>query len=238
SHVCAALVSRAEVAEVVVIDDLSTGQAANVAGCTLVVGSVLDSMLLERVMPGADAVVHLAAAASVPGSLSDPVGCDQIHVGGTVRVLEAARRAGCRNVVLASSSAVYGDGTTVVKDEQTPPEPVTPYAVSKFAAERYAAAYARCFDMHVLVLRLFNAYGPGQSVGRENGGVIARFLHAARAGEPLPGYGDGRHVRDFVFVGTVAEVVAEAVCRHVTSSTPVNVASGVSRSLREVIAEL
>jgi UDP-glucose 4-epimerase len=240
SHVCAALVSRAEVAEVVVIDDLSTGQAANVArcGCTLVVGSVLDSALLDRVMPGADAVAHLAAAASVPGSLSDPVGCDQVNVGGTVRVLEAARRAGCRHVVLASSSAVYGDGATVVKDEQTPPEPVTPYAVSKFAAEAYAATYARCFDLHVLVLRLFNAYGPGQSVGRDDAGVIARFLHAAQAGEPLPVCGDGSQVRDFVFVGTVAEVIADAVCRHVTSPTPVNVASGVPRSVLEVVAEL
>jgi UDP-glucose 4-epimerase len=240
SHVCAALISRAEIAEVVVIDDLSTGRAANVSGCgsTLVVGSVLDSALLDRVIPGADAVVHLAAAASVPGSLSDPVRCNQVNVGGTVRVLEAARRAGCRHVVLASSSAVYGDGTAAVKDEQTPAEPVTPYAVSKLAAEWYAAAYARCFDMHVLVLRLFNAYGPGQSAGREGAGVIARFLHAAQTGEPLPLCGDGNQVRDFVFVGTVAEVVADAVCRHVTSPTPVNVASGVPRSLLEVVSEL
>jgi nucleoside-diphosphate-sugar epimerase/UDP-N-acetylglucosamine:LPS N-acetylglucosamine transferase len=240
SHVCAALRGMPGVTEVVVIDDLSTGRRSNVdrAACRLIVGSVLDSALLDRELRGADAVVHLAAVASVPRSLDDPVGCDLVNVSGTVRVLNAVRRTGSCLVILASSSAVYGNGAATVKHESTPVEPVTPYAVSKLAGEMYAELYARQFGVDVLALRLFNAYGPRQQADGRYPGVIPSFLRAALAGQPLTVHGDGRQTRDFVYVETIANVIAEAVRRRVTSAAPVNVGSGVPRSLMDIISEL
>jgi processive 1,2-diacylglycerol beta-glucosyltransferase len=240
SHVCAALLGTPGVTEIVVIDDLSTGRRSNVdrAACRLIVGSVLDSALLDRELRGSDAVVHLAAMASVPRSLHDPVGCDLVNVSGTVRVLNAARRTGSCQVILASSSAVYGNSAATVKHENTPVRPVTPYAVSKLAGEMYAELYARQFGVDMLALRLFNAYGPGHQVDGRYPAVIPSFLRSALAGQPLTVYGDGRQTRDFVHVETIATVIVEAVRRRVTSATPVNVGSGVPRSLIDVISEL
>jgi processive 1,2-diacylglycerol beta-glucosyltransferase len=240
SHVCAALVGTPGVTEIVVIDDLSTGWRSNVdrAACRLIVGSVLDSALLDRELRGADTVVHLAAVASVPRSMQDPVGCDVVNVAGTVRVLNAARRTGSCQVILASSSAVYGSSAATVKHESTPVQPVTPYAVSKLAGEMYAELYARHFGVDVLALRLFNAYGPGQQGDGRYQAVIPSFLRSALAGQALKVYGDGRQTRDFIYVETIANVIVDAVRRRVTSPTPVNVGSGVPRSLIDVISEL
>jgi processive 1,2-diacylglycerol beta-glucosyltransferase len=240
SHVCAALLDAPGEIDVVVVDDLSTGRLSNIdrARCRLVVGSVLDSSVLDDAFLGTDAVVHLAAAASVPGSMDDPISCDMVNVGGTVRVLEAARRAGNCHVVLASSSAVYGAGRSALHSEKTPAQPVTPYAASKLAAEWYAQVFAQCFGMDVLALRIFNAFGPGQLAQGRYAAAIPSFVTAANAGRPIPVTGDGRQVRDFIYVGTVAAVIADAVRRRVTCTEPVNVASGTPRSLLEVVAEL
>jgi processive 1,2-diacylglycerol beta-glucosyltransferase len=240
SHVCAALLGTPGVTEIVVIDDLSTGRRSNVdrASCRLIVGSVLDSALLDRWFRGADAVVHLAAVASVPRSMQDPVGCDAVNVSGTVRVLNAARRTGGCLAVLASSSAVYGSSAATVKHESTPVQPVTPYAVSKLAGEMYAELYARNFGVDVLALRLFNAYGPRQQLDGTYPAVIPAFLRSALSGTPLTIYGDGRQTRDFIHVETIANVIVDAVRRRVTNARPVNVGSGVPRSLIDVISEL
>jgi UDP-glucose 4-epimerase len=241
AHVVAALVSPPEPpAEVVVVDDLSTGVRANLDGTDvrLIVGSILDRSVLDEALAGADAVVHLAAIASVPQSLVDSIACNETNVVGTLQVLEAARRAGGGHLVVASSSAVYGHGGEVLKRESICPEPITPYAVSKLAAERYAHAYACCYGLDVLALRIFNAFGPKQPAGGPYAAVVPAFVAAALAGQPLQVHGDGRQTRDFTCVDDIASVIADAVRRRVTSSHPVNLASGAHLSLLELIREL
>jgi UDP-glucose 4-epimerase len=240
SNLCRLLANRPQVTEVVALDDLSTGFEANLAGVPgvqLVVGSILDTGLLRQVMSGAASVAHLAARPSVPLSLADPVASHHVNVTGTVEVLEAARKAGAY-VVVASSSAVYGDNSVSPKHEGLPQLPMSPYGVTKVATEGYAASYGHSFGLEALALRFFNVFGPGQPAGHAYAAVVPAFVSAALAGRPIPVFGDGRQVRDFVFVDTVASVLATAMEQRVTSSTPVNLATGTRTDLLTLVAEL
>lgn len=236
SHVCAGLASTHEV---VGIDDLSSGDGANLAGLRvdLVRGSILDPGALERATAGADVIVHLAARPSVPRSLAEPVATHEANATGTVRVLEAARANGS-HVVLASSSSVYGANPTLPKHEDLLPTPVSPYAASKLAAEQYALAWQRSFGVPVLAFRFFNVFGPRQVPGHAYAAVIPSFVHAALLGQPLAIHGDGTQSRDFTYVGTVTEVIIDAVERRVTSDGPVNLAFGTRTTLLEVVADI
>lgn len=198
----AATVAALEAAgrEVLVLDDLSTGRSERVRGVPLVIGDVRDAPLVARAMAGASAVVHLAARSSVPGSFDDPVGCHAVNDEGTAVVLEAAWQAGVHRVVMASSSAVYGDGAPAHEDRAL--DPRSPYAASKAAMEAQGRVYGHR-GMAVTTLRYFNVYGPGQPAGPD-GAVIARFLEALAAGRALPLEGSGRQGRDFVHVRDVA----------------------------------
>jgi UDP-glucose 4-epimerase len=226
--------------EVVAVDDLSTGFRANLDGvdAELVVGSILDRDLLDDVIPGAASIVHLAAIPSVPRSLADPVASHAVNATGTLQVLEAARRAGGVHVVLASSSSVYGRNPELPKHEGLRCEPMSPYAVSKLAAESYAGAYAACFGLEVLPFRFFNVFGPLQAAGHAYAAVIPAFIDAALAGRPLPVHGDGTQSRDFTYVESVTSVLCEAVLRRVSSPQPVNLAFGSRTTLMATIALL
>lgn len=185
---------------VIVLDDLSTGRAERIRGVPLLIGDVRDPGLVSRAVQGAEAVLHLAARSSVPGSFSDPVGCHAVNDEGTAVVLEAAWQAGVHRVVLASSSAVYGHGSPAREDRIL--DPCSPYASSKAAMEAQGRVYAHR-GLAVTALRYFNVYGPGQPAGPD-GAVIPRFLEALAAGRPLPIEGNGRQARDFVHVSDVA----------------------------------
>lgn len=227
--------------EVVVLDDLSSGSRNNldaVEGVRLQVGTILDDLALDAALAGADAVVHLAARPSVPRSLADPLASHEANATGTLRVLEAARRAGGLHTIVASSSSVYGANAILPKHERLRPEPLSPYAVSKLATEGYALAHAHCFGLPVLAFRFFNVFGPLQPAGHAYAAVIPAFVAAAVAGRALTVHGDGHQTRDFTYVGSVAAVLTEAVRRRVTCSGPVNLAFGSRRSLLDVIAEL
>jgi UDP-glucose 4-epimerase len=225
---------------VVAVDDLSTGLRSNLSGADgveLVEGSILDGALLDTVVAGADAVVHLAARPSVPRSLADPVATHEANATGTVSVLEAVRRlpAGARpHLVVASSSSVYGANPALPKREDMVCLPVSPYAASKLAAESYALAYARSFALDVLVVRFFNVFGPLQSADHAYAAVVPNFVAAALRGEELPVNGDGTQTRDFTFVGTVVAVLSDALRRRVSHGGPVNLAFGSRVSLLEL----
>ena len=240
THVATALIAAPQVREVVVVDDLSTGSAANLAGLDvrLHVGTVLDAALLDRVFAGADAIVHLAAIPSVPRSLADPVRGYRVNIAGTVEVLEAARRANAPYVVLASSCAIYGAGGGLPLRETTRSAPLSPYGASKLAAESYTIAYRMWFGLETLVLRLFNVYGPLQPADHGYAAVVPTFLDAALSGRVLQVHGDGKQTRDFTYVGSVAAVIADAVRRRVVSELPVNVGFGSRTSVHELIAEM
>ncbi|MGP3966381.1 NAD-dependent epimerase/dehydratase family protein [Streptomyces sp. 6N223] len=239
ANLCRELTKRPASHRVTVLDDLSTGSAANLDGVAaeLVEGSVLDTRLLDDVMSSADAVVHLAARPSVPRSLAEPVASHEANATGTVRVLEACRRRGV-HVVVASSSSVYGDTAELPKHEALPTLPLSPYAASKVATEAYTLAYGAAYGLPVLVLRFFNVYGPLQPAAHAYAAVIPAFIDAMLRGRPVSILGDGLQTRDFTYVGTVARVLADAVERSVTCQGPVNLAFGSRVSLRQLVERL
>jgi UDP-glucose 4-epimerase len=229
-----------EVTETVVLDDMSFGFRENLDGVrtTVVEGSILDEALLEEVMVRAGAVVHLAARSSVPRSVAHPLAAHEANATGTVRVLEAARRAGDVHVVVASSSSVYGANDVLPKHEDLPTRPVSPYAASKLASEAYTLAWGHSYNVPVLALRFFNIFGPLQPPLHSYAAAIPSFLAAAFRDEPLPVYGDGTQSRDFTYVSTVVEVITDALRRRVDHLDPVNLAFGTNVSLLEVIGHL
>jgi UDP-glucose 4-epimerase len=226
--------------QVTVVDDLSTGSLDNLAGveATVLEGTILDPDLLDKCFDGADAVVHLAAVPSVPRSLARPIASHHANATGTLEVLEAARRAGSPHVIVASSSSVYGANRELPKRESMRAAPLSPYAVSKLATETYALAYASCFGLDVLAFRFFNVFGPLQAAGHAYAAVIPAFVDAAIAGRPLTVHGDGSQTRDFTYVGSVCEVIREAIRSRIVHDGPVNLAFGTRTSLNELIIEL
>lgn len=226
--------------DVVVVDDLSTGDIDNLRGLdvTFVEGTILDAATLDRAFQDARAVVHLAARPSVPRSITDPVASHLANATGTVEVLEAARRAGNVHVIVASSSSVYGANPTLPKHEELATLPLSPYAASKLATEAYALAYQHSFGLPTLAFRFFNVFGPLQAAGHAYAAVVPAFVSAALEGRPLVVHGDGKQTRDFTFVDTVTEVIADAIAREVTSTTPVNLAFGTRTDLLTLVAEL
>jgi UDP-glucose 4-epimerase len=222
--------------EVVVLDDLSTGSKENLDGveAALVEGSILDADALDHALAGAGAVVHLAARGSVPRSIEDPMATHEVNATGTMQVIEAVRRGGSPHLIVASSSSVYGANPKLPRREDDMPMPMSPYGVSKLATEQYALAGAPSFGLDVLAFRFFNVFGPLQPAGHAYAAVVPAFVDAALAGRPLPFQGDGRNTRDFTYVGTVAEVITDAVARRVTSASPVNLAFGTRVSILEL----
>jgi UDP-glucose 4-epimerase len=235
ANLCRELAARPDVSDVTGLDDLSTGDPANLrgTGTTLVTGSVLDQKLVQELVDEADAVVHLAARPSVPRSLQDPMASHQANATGSLSVLEACRRRPVY-VVAASSSSVYGSVSAPLKHEDLATRPLSPYAASKLAAEAYLLAYRSSFGLPGLALRFFNVYGPLQSAGHAYAAVIPTFVDAALRGEPLVIHGDGQQARDFTFVGTVVSVLADAVLGGVTSAEPVNLAFGTRTSVADL----
>jgi len=231
---------------VVALDDLSTGSRDNLRGidATLIEGTILDPAALDRAIDGATAVVHLAARPSVPRSIADPMASHLANATGTVEVLEAVRREGARNgaalpqVIVASSSSVYGANPILPKREDLQTMPLSPYAASKLATESYALAYQQSFGLPALAFRFFNVFGPLQAAGHAYAAVVPAFVDAALAGRPLVVHGDGHQSRDFTYVDTVTETIADAIARGVTSDGPVNLAFGSRVDLLELIAEL
>jgi UDP-glucose 4-epimerase len=199
---------------VTVLDDLSTGSEANLAAVRgeidLIIGSITDRATLDRSCRGAEVVLHLAARTSVPRSVQDPAETNHINVDGTLDVLLAARDAGARRVVFASSSAVYGETPTLPKREDMPPAPISPYGVSKLAGELYGQVFHRVYGIEFVSLRYFNVFGPRQNPGSPYSGVLSLFAASLRDGVPPNVYGDGEQSRDFTFVQNVAELNIQA----------------------------
>jgi UDP-glucose 4-epimerase len=237
SHLVRAALADPGFAEVTVLDDLSTGLRSNLDGADveLVETSVLDDAALDRAVAGRDAVAHLAAVASVPRSLKDPLASHEANATGTLRVLEAARRHNVAHVLLASSSSVYGANPELPKHELAWTRPLSPYAVSKLATEAYALAYQSSFGLPTLAFRFFNVYGPGQRHDHPYAAVVPRFVHAALSGEPVVLHGDGRQSRDFTYVDTVCRVLLDALRRRVAHPQPVNLAFGARTDLHELL---
>ena len=235
-----ALESEPGVTETIVLDDLSSGFRENLVGtsATFVEGSILDPVALARTIDGCSTVVHLAARASVPKSIEDPVSAHEVNATGTLRVLEACRKSGVNHLIVASSSSVYGRTEVLPKREDLPTRPMSPYAASKLATESYALAWGECYGLPVLAFRFFNIYGPLQPPRHSYAAVIPAFLAAAFQDRPIPLFGDGSQTRDFTYVDSVTRVIVKALQERTSHSEPVNLAFGSRISLLELIERL
>lgn len=236
ANLCRALAETGRY-RVTALDNLSTGYASNLdnVDATLVEGDILDHELLDRITPQGGVVVHLAALGSVPRSVVDPISTHEANAMGTLRVLEAARAADAKQVILASSSSVYGDLDVDAKHEDLPTSPKSPYGASKLAAEAYALSFQRSYGLGILAFRFFNVFGPLQAAGHAYAAVVPSFIDRAVQSESLVVQGDGTQSRDFTYVGTVAATIVDAIDRGVTFDGPVNLAFGTRISLLEVI---
>jgi nucleoside-diphosphate-sugar epimerase len=244
SHLVERLLRDHSGARVRILDDFSTGSMANLpfaAGAgerlEIVRGDIRDLATVERVAGGAGVIFHQAAMRSVPRSVADPLGANASNVTGTLHVLEAARRTGCKRVVYASSSSVYGDRPDLPKREDQPPAPISPYAVSKAAGEQYAAVWHRLYGVETVGLRYFNVFGPRQDPASEYAAVIPRFILWGLRGTPLEIHGDGHQSRDFTYIDNVVD----ANCRAAEAPDAAgvfNVGCGDRVSLLDIVTRL
>jgi UDP-glucose 4-epimerase len=242
SNLVDALLDRGD--EVTVVDNLSTGRIENLAGArrrgiAFHEADITDAERLTTLVAGArpDIVFHLAAQIDVRKSIEDPAWDASVNVGGTINVLDAARRAGVKRVVNTSTGgAIYGDVDAIPTPETTPPRPMAAYGTSKLCAETYCGWYERLYGLSAVTLRYGNVYGPRQDPLGE-AGVIAIFCGKLMSGERPTIFGDGRQTRDYVFV---ADVVAAnlAAASHPEAHGVYNVGTGRERSVLEVLAAL
>jgi nucleoside-diphosphate-sugar epimerase len=232
-------------ARVRVLDNFSAGTRANLAfprelrrRLEVVRGDVRSLATVARAARGARVVFHQAAMRSVPRSIADPLGANANNVTGTLHVLEAARRAGVRRVVYASSSSVYGDRPELPKREDQIPSPISPYAVSKSAGEQYAQVWTRLYGVETVGLRYFNVFGPRQDPASEYAAVIPRFILWALRGESVEVHGDGGQSRDFTYVDNVVDANLAAARAPQASGEVFNVGCGSRVSLLDIIERL
>ncbi len=238
SNIAHALLERGE--EVRGIDNFSHGRRENIAGILgkldLREADITDSNAIRSACEGVEYVLHQAALGSVPRSLANPLASNHANAVGTLSVLQAASDAGVKRVVYASSSSIYGDTPTLPKRESMPSNPISPYAVSKYAGELYAKSFHNLLGLETVCLRYFNVFGPRQHPTSQYAAVIPKFIRQMLSGEQPTIFGDGKQSRDFTFIENVisanilaCHAPAEKVCGRFF-----NVAAGKNYSLNEV----
>ncbi|MCS6882514.1 MAG: GDP-mannose 4,6-dehydratase [Oscillochloridaceae bacterium] len=236
SHLVEHLVATGD--HVRVLDNFSTGSLDRLAhlGTDVQVhtGDVRDTGALAAAAEGTEVIYHLAAIVSVVQSVAQPVETFDVNLTGTLQVLEAARRAGIRRVILASTCAVYGDTHKLPVSEQDPPAPLSPYAASKLAAEEALKLYTRLHGLETVSLRFFNVYGPRQDPTSPYAAVVPRFIAALRAGGQPTIYGDGLQTRDFIYVGDIVESLRAAATLPGIAGAVFNVGRGEETSVLDL----
>jgi UDP-glucose 4-epimerase len=226
--------------DVTVIDDLSTGRGENLGrlidDVSFIRGSINDMGLLMDAFADVDTVFHQAAIPSVQRSVDNPLASNEANVGGTLKVLVAARDSGVRKVVYASSSSVYGDTPILPKKEDMKPNPKSPYAISKLAGEYYCRVFSEVYGLRTSCLRYFNVYGPRQDPASEYAAVIPRFVTRVLENEPPVIFGDGEQTRDFTFVKDV--VRANILAMESDAEGVFNIACGQRISLNDLATKI
>ena len=243
SHLVRALLERGD--DVRVLDNFSTGSRANLAGLDseieFIEGELRSYERVHRATRAVDVVFHQGALPSVPRSLQDPLTTSAVNIEGTLNILLAARDEGVRRVVFASSSSVYGNSGSLPLRESMAPDPISPYAVSKAASERYCVSFSRVYSLETVALRYFNVFGPNQDPTSQYAAVVPRFISAAAAGGPVSIYGDGNQSRDFTYVANVVGANLLAAEAESVSGAVMNIAAGRSvtvNALAEAVGAL
>lgn len=232
SHICNLLSSQGRQVRIIDIAPPPMGTKAE-----FVRASVLDTVRLQKLFEGAEAVAHLAALIDVQSSIADPFSDFQVNAQGTINVLEAAKRAGVPKVAFASSAAVYGNTEEIPVTEGHKTEPLSPYGASKLASERFVLLYNRLYGMKNTALRMFNVYGSGQNPISPYSGVITKFADAIAEGKQPVIYGDGEQTRDFVHVGDVANAFSLALDSDGCAS-PLNIGSGKETAILDLLEKM
>src|SRR5881296_992944 len=241
SHVAERLVALGH--DVRVVDNLSTGDEANLAGLDGEIefqrGDLCELEVCRRAVAGTEVVFHVAALPSVPRSLKDPWASHAANVNATMRLVQACLAAGVRRIIYSSSSSVYGDTPVLPKTETVEPLPRSPYAASKLAGEQYVLAFARAGTVEGVALRYFNVFGPRQSPRSTYAAVIPNFLQAALDERPAVLYGDGQQTRDFTYVDNVVDAnILAASADGAANGWVLNVGAGTRTSLLELIGKI
>ena len=236
SNLVRALLERGD--DVRVLDNYSTGNRANLADIAadveVVEGELRSYERVHAATRGVEVVFHQGALPSVPRSVQDPLTTAAVNTEGTLNVLLAARDESVRRVVFASSSSVYGNSDELPRVETQNPDPISPYGVSKLAAERYCVSFSRVYPLETVALRYFNVFGPNQDPSSQYAAVVPRFITAVGDGRAVPIYGDGEQKRDFTYVANVVEANLLAADAERVSGTIVNVATGRATSVHEL----
>ena len=218
------------------LDDLSTGDPQALSQDVLFTrGDVNDRPKLWTLLQDVDCVYHLAARVAVPESVLYPREYNAVNVGGTVSLMEAMRDVGVRRVVFVSSGAVYGDQGQQPLREDAPPNPRSPYAVSKLAAEYYVRTIGDLWGIESVILRVFNAYGPGQHLPPSHPPVIPNFLRQGLRGGSLVMHGEGNQTRDYVYVDDVATALIASATAPGLNQHIINIGSGTETSVRDLV---
>jgi UDP-glucose 4-epimerase len=218
-----------------VLDNFATGSRKNLdftrramaeGRCEILEGDLRDRAAVVRAVSGVEVVFHEAALASVARSIADPGLVDEVNVGGTLKLLEAARAAGVKRVVFAGSSSVYGNAADLPKHEEQRPVPISPYGVSKLTGEEYLRVFHHVYGLETVTLRYFNVFGPRQTADSEYAAVIPIFLSRILRGERPVIYGDGEQSRDFTYIDDVVAANLLAATAPLAAGQTINVACG------------
>ncbi len=224
------------------MDNFSTGKRENLKSfekdIEIIEGDIRSYHTVNQAIKSVDVVLHQAALPSVPRSINDPLTTNDVNVGGTLNVLYAAKENKVKRIVFASSSSVYGDNPELPKHEGMIPNPLSPYAVSKLAAENYCRVFGKLYNIETVILRYFNVFGPRQDPNSQYSAVIPKFIKAMINNERPRIYGDGTQSRDFTYVSNVVEGNILAATKPVESGIIMNCACHGQVTLNELVENL
>lgn len=240
SHIVDGLIALG--ANVVVLDNLVTGDLANISHnfdkIKFIKKDIRDDEALEEALEGVEYVSHQAALRSVPKSVEIPFDYHDVNVTGTLKLFLKARDKGIKRIAFASSSSVYGDRTDFPEIETDLPQPISPYAATKLMGEHYAYIFKVLYNFEIVSLRYFNVFGPRQSLENQYAVVVPKFINCLLGGESAPIYGDGNQERDFTYIENVVEANICALTKKGIGGEIYNVACGEPQSVNNLLKEL
>ena len=240
SNIAEELLKRNE--DVRIIDNFSTGRLENLGDfidrIELIEGDIRDFWTVQEAVKGVDYVIHQAALPSVPRSVKNPLTSNAVNVSGTLNLLEASKHAGVKRFVMASSSSVYGDTPTLPKHEGMTPDPLSPYAVSKLADEKYCKVFYELYGLETVCLRYFNIFGPRQNPESEYAAVVPKFINCLLDSKPPTVYGDGEQSRDFTYIDNAVSANILATTAEMAPGKYYNVACGGQFTLNQLLDAL
>jgi len=225
-----------------VLDNFSTGKRENLSefmnDIELIEGDICSYHIVFEAVKEVDIILHQAALPSVPRSIKDPIATNEVNVVGTLNILEAAKNAGVKRIVYASSSSVYGDNPELPKHEGMTPNPLSPYAVSKLAGEHYCKVFSKLYGLETVILRYFNVFGPRQDPNSQYSAVIPKFLKFMSNDQPPTIYGDGTQSRDFTYVANVVEANILAATKEIETPVIMNCATHGQVNINELVEQI